>query len=173
MRLLRSPILDRWGRQMDRPVPPVEIAEAVGRWFRDNGGRSARLEWHDMLGCWVIKITRKADDPVMELVRLGLQPEAVETVPLHEPAGPGMGYVAMDLEQMGVGGLITMLERCNTWSGRGEFASLTDAVRAWSEREERKEIRLEEMAYEDGRAHGAETRRHALGIPMVRGADLH
>lgn len=166
--------MDRWGRRMEHPVPPADVSEAVVRWFRDNGGRHARLEWHGLLGCWVIHVTRRSDDPLQDLVRTGRIAEATESIALHRPAGPGLGYAPMDLEQMGVSGVLEMLDRSNTWSGRGEYASLAEAVAAHGAAQRAQEEKMETDAYDNGRHWGAERRRHALGIPVVPvGIDLN
>jgi hypothetical protein len=160
-------LVDQFGRHITRLAPPAEVADAVEGWARA-WGRHGRLEWHALLQCWCIHFTRRESDPMRRLVQEGRSDRGeTESVMLHEPAGPGQGYRAVDIAALGAGGMVDLLNRRNLWSGRGEHASLQDAIDAALAADERRnEARLDE-AYESGRERGARARRTALRLPLV------
>ena len=142
MEVRTVPETDRYGRRVDRPVPAVWFADAVEKWAR-NWGRSAVTRWEPRMGCFVSHFSRRDSDPVLAAVQEGRRAEADEPFYWHEwkegPVRPHPffgasqmvpGFVALDVEQMGETGVLTMLEKGNTWSGRGEFTSIGQAADA-------------------------------------------
>jgi hypothetical protein len=191
-------ILDPFGRPASRYSPPPLVADAVEQWARSWGRCPSRVEFNEDVGCWVIRLARKADDPARRAVREGLfstamqdglserQKEAreralagavrdaeTESVMLSEPAGEGLGYRALNIHELGPSGVVQVLDRANLWSGRGEHRSLQEGI--WSVRAETaaREERLLDEAEQAGRDIAADIRRRALKIPYVGvGIDL-
>jgi hypothetical protein len=177
MQLRASPLVDAYGRRVGRPVPPVEIADAVERWARQ-WGRHARLEWNANTRCFCIHFTRKGDDPVLAAVQAGRRGEVTESVMLHEwkkdgrahPFIPGQkvgGFVPMDLEQYGVEGIVRMLDKSNMWSGRGEFSSPQDALDAVTAQNEKRERDVEAQVEGAARERANLIYRKVTGNPQV------
>lgn len=175
MKVQASPILDAYGRQIARPIPPAWFADVVETWARE-WGRHASTQWER--NCFVTRFSRKADDPVMRGVQEGRWQEEGEPFYWHEfkrdaqrhPFDPSKrvgGYVALDIEQMGVEGVKRRLDLANLWSGRGEHASLdalADSVVAANERRDRAND-----AYVEGAARERANRmyRTVTGNPQV------
>lgn len=155
MKLRASPILDRWGRQHAIPVAPAWFSDAVERYARESG-RNSVTRWESAVGCFVSHLSRRTDDPVLGKNRAddgepvywhefkkGARPHPI----LGVAGGMVPGWVPLDIEQMGVDGVLNKLRRENTWSGRGEFSSheaAVDAVEARNaavERDKRRNLR--------------------------------
>lgn len=177
MKLIASPLLDGYGRRIARPVPPVEIADAVERWARQ-WGRHARLEWNDATRCFAIHFTRKGDDPSLALVQGGQRAEVTESVLLHEwkkesrphpfLAGKKVdGFVSMDLEQYGVDGVLRILDRSNMWSGRGDFADPQEALDAVLAQHARREKEIDDQVDGQTREFANRIYRKVTGNPQV------
>lgn len=170
MRLHTSPLLDAYGRRQTRPIPPASVADAVAVYFR-NSGRRAVTEWHPLLKCFVVKVSRKVDDPVMRLVREGKksEDEVMEAIPLHDPvAGQAMTFRALDLEQMGPSGILRWLEEKDMWSGRGKYQSPHDAVAEADRETEARQAEKEQAGDERAREILRRTmRKHGLSAPQV------
>lgn len=159
-----------------RPHVPVEIADVVEKWARKYG-RHARITFIEAVEPPIpqVRITPRANDPVAEKVQTGeLPPEAAEeTVELMRPDPEGGGYTPYRLEELGASGVLRILQKTNTWSGRGEFDSLEEA----GEEARKRNQQNRRDAYEDGKdetlAAGRSVRRQALGIPLKEvGIDL-
>lgn len=177
MKLAVSPLVDAFGRRIARPVPPSSIADAVERWARQ-WGRHGRLEWHDALKCFVIHFSRRSDDPTLAAVQAGLRAESTESVMLHEwkqnarphPYLPGQtvpGWVAMDLEQYGVDGVLAILDRGNLWSGRGEYRTPQEALDQVLLNNERKDRDNDALVEGAARERANLVYRKATGNPQV------
>jgi hypothetical protein len=157
-----------------RRTPPVDIADAVQLWAREQGRRFGRLEWNAMLDCWVIHLGRKLTDPMMREYQEGrLAEEPTESVMLNEWDPKRKRYVALRLEEYGASGIRNLLDEANTWSGRGRHNSIQEgiaAVRAHNQKiRERQRKTVREAGQETGWLH----RRRLLGIPYVQtGIDL-
>jgi len=158
------------------PVAPVEVADEVEMWARQSG-RHATLRFVPTVirlgtvvgGTWTVRITLRPDDKRLESYRLGrVTEEPVEVVWLHEPdAESETGYRPYDLAQLGAGGVRTFLEKGNTWSGRGEFASLEDQLRKVNEQNEQTRRKTYAAVLDNARGHARDRRRQILGIPQV------
>lgn len=147
------------------PVAPAEVADAVTLWFRQ-WGRRAHMEWAAPLGCFVIKATRRPDDPVMRMWQEGrVAEEPMEVIYLHEPNPRGPGYLAIDPGMLGAGGIREWLDRANLWSGRGEHASIQSSADAVDAANDRHQEAV--MSGERGRELAWLTRRKILDLPMV------
>lgn len=177
MKILASPILDQFGRQVARPIPPAWFADAVELWARKSG-RSSSTRWEPKVSCFVSFFSRRADDPVMRAVQEGKAANEGEPFYWHEfkkdarpsPFVPGKrigGHVPLDIEQLGVNGVTARLEKVDIHSGRGEFASLdalTDAVIAKNERREKEQ---EDLVGAAARERASHLYRKVTGNPQV------
>lgn len=159
----------------EAPEAPFEIRWAVQDWAA-NWGRSAELEWNPHMGCFCIFLSLKPDDPNMRAWRMGdlKQDKApTEAVPLHYWDSEEERYKPLALEEYGANGILEMLNKGNTWSGRGEYPSLMDACRAQIDQTERKRRENRAKARESGKEYGWLHRRSVLGIPYITaGLDL-
>lgn len=178
------------GARQGAPTAPWEIREAVELYARQHG-RTGSIEFAVGPNVWVVKLSLRSNDKRMQLWQQGLAPEPpVETIWLQEanpnegrvipgryhPNGQPMregGYRALDIYQMGAAGVREFLERGNTWSGRGEFSSVEDALRRTHAKEEELRERFRERMREENRYERREDRRRYLEIPAVSvGIDL-
>lgn len=150
---------------------PASVADAIQSFFRRSGREATTDEWHPLLKCFVVRVSRKETDPVMLLVQSGKRSErqVMESIPLHEPVpGKAMTFKALDLEQMGPSGITKWLEEHDLWSGRGRYRHPLDASREAEERQKR--VQAEQEAERDAR--GVELIRrkmveNGLGSPKV------
>ncbi len=109
---------------------PYEFREAVELYAR-RSGRHGTIGWNGWTRCNVVEFTLKPDDPRLKAWQEGkLKKEPKETILLHYQPKPGAPYQAINLAELGVSGLVEMLEKANTWSGRGEYRSVVEAVQA-------------------------------------------
>ena len=86
---------------------------------------------------------------------------------------PRPGFIAMELEDIGVSGLITMLQKGSALSGRGEHATPEDALRHALDQEKKRADRerrsVKDTAVEKFKA----LRKRINKEPVLPGADLH
>lgn len=132
---LASPILNRLGHQIGRPVAPQWFVDAVEVWARE-WGRHARTTWDIPVHCFVTRFQRRFGDPVLEAVMEGRVKDEGEPFywhrwsnePLKKSAFGVMrpGWVPMDIEAMGTTGVRQALNQANLWGGRGEYTSFED-----------------------------------------------
>lgn len=160
--------------------PPAEFADAVEQYAR-RSNRHATLKFvPPPVNCWVVELTLRADDPAMLAVQQGKAEAPTEVVYLWRPSTPretskaGRPHmVGYKLDELGVGKMIELLEMTNTTTGRGQYASQTDAVRD----QQYKQERAMEAAVDKGRQgarEAAEDKRRSINqIPFVGiGIDL-
>lgn len=82
-------------------------------------------------------------------------------------------YLQLDILQLGVTGVLRFLEREDTWSGRGEFSSLTEATEWALERNREGSEALRRHSEQRAADRALEERRRLLGTPFVSvGTDL-
>lgn len=156
-----------------RPAPPAAIADAVELWARKSG-RHARLEWNRVTSWWEIHLSLKPDDPQMRAYREGkVGEEPTETVPLIEWDGEKGAYAPIPIEQYGAAGVVFLLEKGDSWSGRGEFSSLQEAVTVAASRAREGRQRVKDQQRQWARDLGGDVRRSVLKIPYLPvGIDL-
>lgn len=157
---------------------PFAFRDAVELWARQNRGTHGSIGWNEALKCYVIDFDLKPDDPRMKAYRDGrVKHEPKESIPLHRQltkvdpktgrvthAGP---YVAINLEQLGVSGLLEMLDKANAWSGRGEFKTMREAVQAAEDHNERLRAEIMKAAKENARDFAKDSRRQVFDLPFV------
>jgi hypothetical protein len=163
------------------PRPPPEIAEEVELFARE-WGRTAKLHFVPH-GGWFARFELKPNDPRMKAVRDGTAPEVpTEDVWFHLPhprAGEVVNgvkqgpFIPIPLGDLGPSGVRRFLERGNTWSGRGEFASFEEAVKFMNDKNEQVRATNKKEAKEHARDHEKDTRRTRWKTPFLPvGIDL-
>lgn len=163
--------------RMELPRAPVEFADEAELFARQSG-RHATMRFVPIghgVGCWMVRLTLHPNDPVLGLHQRGeVAEEPMEDVWLHRPLDPGerpllpwYGFIPLRLEDLGVSGLREFLEKGNTWSGRGKFRSLEDAVRQAREQDAKAREKQRNDARENAGARARDTRRSRLKIPFV------
>jgi len=161
---------------LDIPTPPAEIADAVEMWARKSG-RHGRLQFiptfvsngQIMAGTWLVRLSLRENDKRMLLYQQGIAAEPpAEDVWLHVPdESRKSGYRALDIYQMGVGGVEAFLDRGNMWSGRGEFTSLEEQVRLAREANRKMLEKNRADQKEESRHEQRDKRRWRFGIPFL------
>lgn len=153
------------------PRVPVEIQDAVEKWAR-RWGRHGRVVYIDHFDPpWPqVRLTPVSDDPQMERVQKGKLPieEAEETVELIEWDPKAEAYRPIPLEQLGASGVVRLLQKGNTWSGRGEYDSLQEAVVAAREEQKREQEQFEEDLKDAVKESARGSRRRVLDLPFMR-----
>lgn len=162
------------------PTPPAAVADAVELWARQYG-RHATMKYVPLASppCWSVNLSLKPDDPALRpwqegrashkptegVLLIEWDAEAGEVSPI---TGQRSGaYRPVDLEEYGPTGVVELLEKGNTWSGRGEFGSLAEAVvvAATRSREEREKIKARQRQW--ARDYAGDVRRQYLKIPFL------
>lgn len=157
-------------------IAPVEYRDAVELYAREFG-RHADIVWIPEIRTWQVRFTLMPDDPLgglegeerfetVELVRPGTRP--------HPRTGQPMPYMApIELEELGVSGLLEYLRKGNTWSGRGEYRSQAEAERKIEEANRERSERRAREARQTAIDRAQEERRLITGQPQVPvGIDL-
>ena len=140
-------------------------------------GRHAKLHFVPF-GGWFVRFSLRSNDKRLRAYQEGrLAEEPGEDVWLHvqNPRGGrrnGRGqlepqFIPLDISQMGAAGVRQFLERGNTWSGRGEFSSIEEALRHSEElnEENRKSFREEQKF--NSRKQQRDKRRWRFKIPFI------
>lgn len=160
---------------------PQGFQLAVQEWAR-GFGRKAHMAFTpyppgtptEEVGCFTVFLERKSDDPVMRLYQEGkIERKPYEGVPLQVWNKEQQRYEPLRLEDYGPSGIVELLRKGDTWSGRGEYKDMMTAARAAIKSTElaRRELRKEvgETARETAWLH----RRTGLKIPYITtGMDL-
>ena len=117
---------------------------------------------------WQVRITLRPDDPALRAYQAGeAEEEPVETVEItyfDEDVGLYVGY---ELDELGVSGLVEMLEKGDMWSGQGRFGSIQEAM-TWqvgTQRAQRE--RLRQAMKDEALAVGRDVRKRVLGEPVL------
>ena len=144
---------------------PGEMQDAVEMWARSRG-RHAKLVYLPALRTYAVEIDLKGDDPRMKGWQEGrLSVKPTETVYLHyqpvKNGKPASHFVPMQLGEMGVEGLLEILNRGDTTSGRGEFSSPQDVVQEVGRRNDALEESVKKAARDNARQRGRDLYRHS------------
>lgn len=118
------------GARRGAPSVPVEIRDAVEQWAR-SCGRHADIVYIPFTNPPIpqVRIELLPHDPRLKAWQEGDADEKpVESVELVEWNDEKKCYVGMNLTDLGAGGVVELLERGNTWTGRGEFDSIQEGV---------------------------------------------
>lgn len=156
----------------DRHSIPHEIRDAVALWAQQ-WGRRGTIAMNHALRCPVIELSLKADDPRMKAYQEGrLKHEPTECIPLHYQRTEADGsksvhYFPLDLADLGVSGVLELLDRGNTWSGRGEYGSFKEAAQIMGEHNDKLRNMIKEAAVQEGRDRARDMRRQVFDLPLV------
>lgn len=175
------------GRVSGRPVPPAAIADEVELYARQSG-RTATMDFVPLRiirgrvaeGVWRVRFSLRPNDPRMKLFQEGkAEKPPTEDVWLHTP-NPRRGqkiegafgqreldYLPLDIEKLGPSGVREFLERGNTWSERGEYASIEEQAKAVQEHNDSIPAKNKAEQKEINRYQRREERRHRLKIPFL------
>jgi len=175
------------------PKAPTEIADAVELYARE-WGRHAKIYCVPILFvhgriervAWVVRMTLRPDDKRLQLYQQGkVEREPTEDVWLVEPnpnegqpisGAPGIrepAVVGLKIEELGAGGIREYLQRGNTWSGRGEHASLEEQARKAKQHNEEMRVAFREEQKVESRHEQSDKRRWRFRIPFLPvGIDL-
>ena len=177
------------GRQPSRTAP-AEYRDAVALYAR-NIGAGGDIVWvDDPVNCWQVRLTLDPSDPRCRL-RDGQNYEATELqqfvhpdsahpcYPRHDPRlldklrrhprsnRPLPGYVAYELGDLGVSGVLEILERGSLLTGRGEFGSAEEAMNAVLARQSASQERARAEKRQRARDVAVATRRRIFKIPFL------
>lgn len=169
-------------RRSGLPRCPPDIAEEVELYARESG-RTATVHFVPF-GGWFARFSLRPNDPKLRAFREGRAAEpATEDVWFQVP-NPRFGgqdergsakrpFIPLDIAQLGRSGVREFLERGNTWSGRGAYASHEAALQSAAEQNTQNEQRLRRETLDRARDKARDERRARLGIPFLRvGADI-
>ena len=174
----------RANNRHELPKAPPEISTAV-ELFARRSGRTAKLHFVPF-GGWFVDLSLRSNDTRMTLWRDGKADKPpTERVWLHLP-NPRRGMIVpgthgekeprfrpLDIRRLGAAGVTEFLEKGNTFSGRGEYSSVEDAVLKVRDNNERERIAFREKQKIANRLEQREKRRFRWGIPFLPvGKDL-
>ena len=177
-------------RRGNRRVAPAAYRDAAELFARQHGVHGD-VEWvPDPANFWQVKFTLKSNDPRERGT------EKHETVQLHryvrDPYGKGVstkdqqrlrrhprsnkilpGYISYELDEIGVEGMIQILERGSLLSGRGRFTSSEHAVDVSRKKHNAASDRRRTSLMQQAGYKARDLRRSILKIPFMRvGIDL-
>lgn len=179
----RGPVY-RIGRDRS-PKAPVEYREAVAEWSRANGGAGGDILWvPDPVNTWQVRLNLKTGDPRLQdqssdlfeavLLHQWVHPEKEPLNPLRErcrrhPQTNRLmpSYVALLLPELGVGGLITILEKGSLMTGRGEFKSAEHAMQVVLAKKYEDQKKLVQQKRNDVGDRSKDLRRMLFKIPFI------
>ncbi len=173
-------------------VAPVEFRDAVESWARQYSGHGDVVWVDNPINCWAVRLSLMPGDPRLKHPDEGTHFEQTllhEWVdPRRDPSHPKKdrlrrhertnrlmpGYVAYDLDEIGIQGLVNMLEKGSLLSGRGEFKSPLAALQ-YTRNQHRKQREADFAAARDNAIQKAKAvRRRIQGLPLVSvGIDLN
>lgn len=171
-------VIARIGSDYSRPrtaiSPPVEIADEVQLWARENGRRFGRTEFHPILGCWCLHFGRKDSDPVLGAYRRGeLEEEPTESIKLEQWDPAQRKMVPILLGELGAGGIRELLDRANMLTGRGEVNSIQEGILRTREHNAKVRENQRKMVEENGREMDWLFGKQLRGEPVITpGIDL-
>ena len=147
---------------------PLEFQDAVELHFRKTG-RHATVVWIPEPVCqWQVRITLRPDDPALRAYQAGeVEEEPVETVEItyfNEDVGLYVGY---ELDELGVSGLVEMLEKGDMWSGQGRFGSIQEAMTYQVQTQRSQRERLKQAMRDEALAVGRDVQKRVLNEPVL------
>lgn len=155
-----------------RVTIPHDIRDAVELWARQNRGTHGKIAWNLALNCAVIDFELRANDPRMKAYQDGrLKHEPKESIPLHFQKEGGGRFFPINLMELGVSGIITLLDKGNTWSGTGEYPNMMKAIGAAERGNEQMKESIRAAARDNARDRYRDQRRQILGLPFVNVPD--
>ena len=162
---------------------PSEFRDAVETWARQFGGHGDVVWCPDPINAWAVRLSLKPGDP-----RLKHPDESthLEQVILHEWVDPRKPhplrgkcrrrnaknqlvpqYVALELDDLGIQGLLEILDKGSVLTGRGEFKNAQEALAVVRDRNHRTNAQRQADARELALDITRSTRRRRLKIPFL------
>ena len=109
-------------------------------------------------------VSRKPTEDIWLVERNPKEGESISGAPgIREPA-----VVGLKIEELGAGGIREYLQRGNTWSGRGEHASLEEQARKAKQHNKEMRENFREHQKEESRQEQVDRRRSRFKIPFLR-----
>lgn len=161
--------------------PPAEFADAVELYARRTDRHGTLKFIPPPVNCWVVQLSLKGNNPLLGGWQgQKLEEEPCEPVYLWRPSTPKETakagrehFVGYKLDELGVTGMIALLEQTDTFSGRGQYASQKDAIRDQANKAESGVAKLVDEARKGAVEVGLDKRRQVFGIPYLGvGIDL-
>ena len=167
------------------PKAPLEYREAVAAYARSHGGSGGDVVWvSDPVNTWQVRLNLKTGDPRLQdhssdlfeavLLHQWVHPEKEPLNPLRErckrhPRTNRLmpSYVALLLPELGVGGLITILEKGSLMTGRGEFKSAEHAMQVVLAKKYEDQNKLVQEKRQDVGDRSKDLRRMLFKIPFI------
>lgn len=159
------------------PKAPWDLQEEVELYARESG-RTAKLHFMPGINTWFARFSLRSNDKRMLAYQQGLAADVpTEDVWFHRAAShedvarnraqkPG-DWIPLDIIQMGRSGVREFLDRGNTWSGRGEFASIAESRLKAKEANAAAKERLRAQQKDDAMQMTKQTKHHRLKIPVI------
>ena len=147
---------------------PLEFQDAVELHFRKSG-RHAKIVWIPEPVCqWQVRITLRPDDPALRSFQAGeAEEEPIETVEItYFDEQTGL-YVGHELDELGVSGLVEMLEKGDMWSGQGRFSSIQDAMTWQVETQRNMREKLKNAMRDEAMAVARDVQKRVLDEPVL------
>lgn len=161
--------------------PPPEFADAAEMYARRTDRHGTLKFIPPPVNCWIVEFTLKPTDPRMKAWQTGqLDSEPKEVIYLWRPSTPRerakdplVQFVGYKLDELGVTGMIQLLERTDTTTGRGEYDSLGSAMKDQMDKQVEGQQKIADEAKENAHDRAMDKRRSVLGIPYLGvGIDL-
>lgn len=152
-------------------VPPVEYADAVEKWARGRG-RHARLVWMSVTGNWQVRFTLMPNDPRGSSATPWEPLDLLRPGKIRAPSGKWIpGYVGVELDELGIGGIVAILEETSLETGR--YRSTEEVVTDHYERQKRLREHSHASLKDDSAAVARDVYRQVNKVPFERvGIDL-
>lgn len=160
---------------------PVAFRDALEKWARGHG-RHADLVYVPAICTWQVRLSPMPNDPQLELHKQGKvkYEELWETIELVEAKKPKeitakspSPYKPIPLGEIGIDGLLALLDKGNMWSRRGDFNSLQEALVAARERQKMTTEKLRRDERDNAGYMAQWFRRQIFKVPFLRvGIDL-
>lgn len=148
------------------PRAPAEIADEVEKYARE-WGRTGSIQLVRAPGgfvCWAVTLSLRPNDKRLLAYQEGRAAEPTpEMVWLmdNETGRP------LDIHQMGAAGVRQFLEKGNTFSGRGEYSSVLDALQKTAARNAEAREEFRQRMKEENRYERKQDKRKYLQIPQI------
>lgn len=180
-------------KRPEMPLAPAEYKDAVELYARETGrhGDLVFIPTETRLGkvvrgTWLARFTLRDSDPLLGLSqRQEVAKTPTEDVWFHTPNPlegqpiPGThglrepAFKPLSIQEMGVSGIRTFLQKGNMWSGRGQYNSLEEQVQKVREQNKEAKEKNRSDAKEANRFDQRDRRRSRFKVPFIRvGIDL-
>lgn len=157
--------------------PPAEFADAVEMYARKYGKHATLKFIPPPVNVWAVEMSLGVNDPrnMIHQKQVGEQPTEIvylwrEATPQEIARNSGRWHrVGYKLDELGVAGITKFLDKTNLFSGRGQYSSMSEAMKDQDNKRERAEAKAVSDAREESRHVAMDMRRQILGIPLLPG----